>query len=142
MVSVQSFMSIFAIFATVLMLNGCSTTPAYPVSPAQDSLPTNGYPAVTMERSIKDGLVVDYRDIVFQSQATLTPTSVQVPVRSSTKYSINVQYQFSWFDKQDRFLNTSGWKFIVMPSGQERFFQSTATNSLASGWRLEIRSAR
>lgn len=126
----------------VALLSGCASTPASPYEAEQDPIADSGYPAVTVEKTLRDGLVVDYERIVFQGPSATTPAQVQVPVRSNTRFTVNVQYQFSWFDESGLHVRDSGWKFVAMPPGQERFFRSNAIDDRSSSYRLEIRSAR
>ncbi len=133
---------LFASAATSFSLLGCATTPARP-NPAQpDPLAQDGYPAVTVEQSLRKGVVVDYGRIVFDEPTRSTPAVVQVPLRSNTTATLNIQYQFSWFDADGRFVRNGGWKFVSLPRGQERIMQANAIDARSSAYRLEIRSAQ
>jgi len=121
---------------------GCSATPARPRAAQQDPLAQEGYPAITVQSSLRDGVVVDYARIVFDEPTSVTPAAVQVPLRSNTRYGLNIQYQFSWYDADGRFVRDSGWKFVRLPSGQERALAANAIDDRSTAYRLEIRPAR
>lgn len=126
-----------AALLTLLLLAACESKPIAPRADAVDP-----YPAVTVEKSIGRSIVVDYDLIVFDPLQENRPAAVQVPVRSTAKYPINVQYQFTWYDEKGRRVRDSGWKFQNMPTGLQRMFSSNAIDDRSSQWRLEIRSAR
>lgn len=133
---------IVTLILSVILLSGCATTPASPYEAEQDPIADSGYPAIAVEKALRNGLFIDYSRIVFQRPDATTPAQVQVPVRSNTRYPINVQYQFSWFDDNGVHVRDSGWKFIELPRGQERLFRSNAIDGRSTSYRLEIRSAR
>ena len=70
------------------------------------------------------------------------PLRVQVPVRSLSDSPFAVQYQWTWLDRDGRFIRTSGWMDAMMEPRQQVLMTGNALDGKAERWRLEIRSAR
>ena len=71
------------------------------------------------------------------------PMSVAQPIRNTlVDRSINVQYQFVFFDRTGKELDGSGWKFITLESRVERQLEGAALDTNAVDWRLTVRSAK
>jgi len=119
-------------------ISGCQSTE--PIAAAPDHI--EGYPLVTLEAGLARALVVGYDRVIYDERTSVTPASVQVPVRSTTLSTFHVQYRFVWFDGKGRLTRESGWRLITMEPRLERVFSANAIDDKAERWRLEIRSAR
>lgn len=108
----------------------------------QDSFPGQDYPHVAIEQPLNQYLVADYERIVVDEASQDRPMRVQVPVRSTSDSSMYVQYQFSWYDAQHRFVRDSGWKSVNIDPRLQVQLAANALDSKCADWRLEVRSAR
>lgn len=138
----KAFRACVLLAAASALSYGCAATPASPNTAQQDPIAEQGYPSITIDHGLQDGVVIDYGRIVFDERTGSTAAAAQVPLRSNTRYDLNIQYQFSWFDDSGRHLRDSGWKFVRLPSGQERFLRANAIDERSNAYRLEIRPAR
>ncbi len=122
------------------MLVACRGEPIYAPAARVDPTIHQGYPAVTVEPALQKFVVV--AEPVVQGEDVKTVT---VPVRLINKhnYPINIQYKFTFTDKDGAPLRTQpGWKYIVLEPGMRRDLTGTALDNTAENWQLEIRSAR
>jgi uncharacterized protein YcfL len=119
---------------------GCSNAP---FAGQPDNVPTGQYPRVVVEAPLNQFVGVDYNSVVVDQPTSDRPLAVTVPVRSlAPERRMNVQYQFTWLDRDGRQVGQSGWRYIVMePRTQDRF-SANAMDTRATDYRLEIRSAR
>ena len=71
------------------------------------------------------------------------PLSVSIPVRAAHDRSLRLQYRFEFFDRSGRPIRpTMDWRYILLPVQGDRVMESTAYDTAATDWRLEIRRAR
>lgn len=126
--------------AVLGVLGACSNAP---LAGQPDNVPHGSYPRIVVESPLNQFVGVDYQGIVVDPATTDRPLGITVPVRSlSTDRRMNVQYQFTWLDRDGRPIGQGGWRYIVMePRSQDRF-TGNAMDNRASDYRLEIRSAR
>jgi len=71
------------------------------------------------------------------------PLSVAIPVRAAHNQPQRVQYRFEYFDDSGRPIRpTMDWRYILLPVQGERVMASSALDTAAVDWRLEIRRAK
>lgn len=71
------------------------------------------------------------------------PMSVSIPVRAARDQSLRLQYRFEFFDRNERPIRpTMDWRYILLPVQSDRVMESTAFDTAAADWRLEIRRGR
>lgn len=140
----HTLVRIAALSLSVVTLGGlgaCQTNTPFGAQP--DNVPHGSYPRIVVEAPLNQFVAVDYNGIVVDQATTERPLAITVPVRSlSPERRMNVQYQFTWLDRDGRQIGQGGWRYIVMePRSQDRF-TGNAMDNRASDYRLEIRSAR
>ncbi len=127
--------------AGLAALSGCQTNTPFAAQP--DNVEHGTYPRIVVEAPLNKFVAVDYAGIVVDQATSDRPLAITVPVRSlSPDRRMNVQYQFTWLDRDGRQIGSGGWRYIVMePRSQDRF-TGNAMDNKATDYRLEIRSAR
>lgn len=132
-----------------LCVGGCEA-PQAPAAPGAraDTLPPSAYPRITVEPGLNPWVFVVYEGILQEggppagNAPPRLPMSVQVPIRSAAQEQITAQYRYQWFADNGRLLNEGGWKFVPLEPGVQTLLSGSAMDLEATGWRLEIRSAR
>ncbi len=121
-----------------LPLGACDAVKA-PGAAKPDPLPSAAYPQIVAAEGLSDYIVYDTPKV-----STTKPMEVTVPVRGLTdNQEVNLQYRFSFFDQNGVPLNENpDWRFIKLPSRNQRFLNGFAREQSAVDWRLEIRPAR
>ncbi|QOI99770.1 MAG: YcfL family protein [Phycisphaeraceae bacterium] len=137
-VSANGLLAGAAVGAAWLASTGGCGTPG-PIPAGGDPVAPNNYPRVEVDAGL-GGFVVAGRAIVRREGGVL---SVWVPVRNTDVKDLNVQYLFTFFDKDGAELREqSGWRFTVLPSRTEVQLQGNAMSTTAEDWRLKIRVGR
>ena len=71
------------------------------------------------------------------------PINVSIPLRAAHDQSLRLQYRFEFFGRAGRPIRpTMDWRYILLPVQGNRVMESTAFDTAAADWRLEIRRAR
>lgn len=130
-----------SLFCFAFALAGCDTVKA-PDSPRADTIASGSYPNVVAESGLGQFMGVDVPQVIVDQPTDTRPLRVQVPVRSLSDSPFAVQYQWTWLDRDGRFIRTSGWMDAMMEPRQQVLMTGNALDGKAERWRLEIRSAR
>ncbi|VAX39443.1 hypothetical protein MNBD_PLANCTO03-765 [hydrothermal vent metagenome] len=117
-------------------LTGCDTT-ARPFSGRLDL--AQPYPKVSVAPNLYD--FVAFTEPTVTPGTNETPLHVVTPCRSTQDGITRVQYQYEWFDAQDRPVGESGWKYTVIPARAQVFLEANALSTDAKDWRLTVRPA-
>ena len=132
---------LFVSILSVLVLTGCDEVKG-PRGLESDKVAPGHYPRnVAVDPFLNDGLVCG--QTIVKEGTKDQPMSVAQAVRNTiVDRSLNVQYQFVFFDSTGKQLEGSGWKFVTLESRVERQLQGAALDTNAVDWRLTIRSAK
>ncbi len=124
--------------ALAMTMAGCDKTKA-PGTLGADPLPAESYPRIAALEGLGGWIVMATPPRVDPGP----PLQVTVAARAKTeKENLAVQYRYNWFDSAGRPAGGTDWRYLLMPSRVEVFFEGNALDRNATDWRLEIRPAR
>lgn len=126
------------LLATPILLGACDPVKA-PGAAKADPLPSAAYPQIVAAEGLSGYIAYDAPKV-----SATKPMEVTVPVRALTdNQDLNIQYRFSFFDQNGVPLNENpDWRFLKLPSRNQRFLSGFAREQSAVDWRLEIRPAK
>ncbi|MFO0833541.1 MAG: YcfL family protein [Phycisphaerales bacterium] len=126
------------LLATPILLGACDPVKA-PGAAKADPLPSAAYPQIVAAEGLSGYIAYDAPKV-----SATKPMEVTVPVRALTdNQDLNIQYRFSFFDQNGVPLNDNpDWRFLKLPSRNQRFLSGFAREQSAVDWRLEIRPAK
>ena len=126
------------LLATPILLGACDPVKA-PGAAKADPLPSAAYPQIVAAEGLSGYIAYDAPKV-----SATKPMEVTVPVRALTdNQDLNIQYRFSFFDENGVPLNDNpDWRFLKLPSRNQRFLSGFAREQSAVDWRLEIRPAK
>lgn len=137
--SIRSISRVLLVLAPLAMpLVACDTVKA-PGAAKPDPLPSAAYPQIVAAEGLSGFIAYDAPKV-----SVTKPMEVTVPVRALTdNQDVNIQYRFSFFDQNGVPLNENpDWRYLKLPSRNQRFLSGFAREQSAVDWRLEIRPAK
>lgn len=101
-----------------------------------------GYPQNVALNGLHNSLVVDQP--IVEPRSADRPMRVTVPLRSVAEGTLRVQYRFILLDDRGRPVrsNQEGWRYQVIARRTQVFVETSALDTDAVDWRLEVRSAQ
>lgn len=134
----KTLFAVLAVAGCVCAMQGCDTVKA-PGAAKPDPLPSAAYPQIVAGEGLQGFIAYDAPKV-----SATKPMEVTVPVRALTETEdVKVQYRFTFFDAAGVPLNENpDWRYIKLPSRNQRFLSGFAREQTAVDWRLEIRPAQ
>lgn len=123
------------------MLTGCQKDQVRaPQSIRTDPL-AGGYPQNIALNGLHHGIVIS--PPIVDSATSDQPMRVTVPLRSVTDNTLRTQYKFTLLDNRGRPVksNQEGWRYQVIAPRAEVYLETSALDTDAVDWRLEVRPA-
>jgi hypothetical protein len=135
-------MIVVAMLAAGICLGGCNKDNVRAPEGIRTDPLAGGYPQNVALNGLHNSLVVDQP--IVEPRSADRPMRVTVPLRSVAEGTLRVQYRFILLDDRGRPVrsNQEGWRYQVIARRTQVFVETSALDTDAVDWRLEVRSAQ
>ncbi len=135
-------MIVVAMLAAGVCLGGCNKDNVRAPEGIRTDPLAGGYPQNIALSGLHNALVIGQP--VVDSSIADKPMRISVPLRSVAEGTLRVQYRFILLDDRGRPVRTNqeGWRYQVLARRAEVFLETTALDTDAVDWRLEVRAAQ
>lgn len=120
----------------------CDTGPRPPAGVGLDPVRASQYPAITIDGPLQKFVVADYDKLYANPPGPDRTLFIQVPLRNQADNDVALQYNVTWFATDGKVLGETGFQTVELPSRRQIVVSANATSREATGWRMDVRSAR
>jgi uncharacterized protein YcfL len=119
------------------VLAACDATP----SPArQEEYSGSRYPKINLLGDLKNDIAADAPVV---TMSATEPMKITIPLRALTHHDLDVQYHFTFLDKDGhQVLPDTGWIYVNLPSSAKVPITGASLDTRATDWFVDIRQGR